>query len=227
MTGALQSCHVSFSWRGGRTLKTGLPDVGFFCWRRNDKWTSRLVARLPNVGRRMTTTVLRSTTTGRRSPSKWGDVDPATAAEMTAADDAGIKAADRSSLTGDRKNVNPNGPPDNGGDTGRSPGGRGATGENPPGLGRTTEGTKEHGPATLDRPKQGRPEPERPKPPEQQERDLRWAEASLLFLKKGTRKTVPNGFKSWLKDPDYRYTCVSSSKTFNQRRWAELLKSDY
>jgi hypothetical protein len=140
----------------------------------------------------MTTTVLRSTTTGRRSPSKWGDVDPATtelaaaAAEMTAADDAGIKTVDRS--TGDRKNVNTNRPVpplDNGG-TGRSPGGRGATVENPPGLGRTVEGTSEHGPAALDRPKQGRPEPERSKPPEQQERDLRRAEASLLFLKKGT-----------------------------------------
>jgi hypothetical protein len=138
------------------------------------------------------TTVLRSTT-GRRSPSKWGDVDPATelAAEMTAAEDAGIKAADRSSVTGDRKNVNTNGPPlplDNVGGTGRSTGGRGATGENPPGLGRTAEGTREQGPTALDRPKQGRPEPERPKPPEQQERDLRRAEASLLFLKKGTRK---------------------------------------
>jgi hypothetical protein len=152
----------------------------------------------------MTTTVLRSTTTGRRSPSKWGDVDPATelaaaaAAEITAADDAGIKAADRSTVTGDRKNVNTNGPPplDNGGGTGRSPGGRGATGENPPGLGRTAEGTREQGPAGLDRLKQGRPEPERHKPPEQQERDLRRAEASLLFLKKGTRKTVSNGFKS-------------------------------
>jgi hypothetical protein len=153
----------------------------------------------------MTTTILRSTTTGRRSPSKWGDVDPATAAEltaaeMTAADDAGIKAADRQSLTGDRKNVNTNGPPpplDNGGGAGRSPGGRGATGENPPGLGRTVEGTREQGvPLALDRPKQGRPEPERHKPPEQQERDLRRAEASLLFLKKGTRKTVPKGFKS-------------------------------
>jgi hypothetical protein len=149
----------------------------------------------------MTTTILRSTTTGRRSPSKWGDVDPATelaAAEMTVADDASIKAADRSSVTGDRKNVNTNGPPplDNGG-TGRSPGGgRGATVENPPGLGRTAEGTREQGTAALDRLKQGRPEPERHKPPEQQERDLRRAEASLLFLKKGTRKTVPNGFKS-------------------------------
>ena len=152
----------------------------------------------------MTTTVLRSTTTGRRSPSKWGDVDPATelaaaAAEMTVVDDAGIKAADRPLLTGDRKNVNTNGPPpplDNGGGTGRSPGGRGATGENPPGQVRTGEGTREQGPAAQDRPKQGRPEPERHKPPEQQERDLRRAEASLLFLKKGTRKTVPNGFKS-------------------------------
>jgi hypothetical protein len=148
----------------------------------------------------MTTTILRSTT-GRRSPSKWGDVDPATAAEMTAADDAGIKAAaDRSSVTGDRKNVNTNGPPpplDNGGGTGRSPGGRGATGENPPGQGRTAEGTRlEQGPAAQDCPKQGRPEPERHKPAEQQERDLRRAEASLLFLKKGTRETVPNGFKS-------------------------------
>jgi hypothetical protein len=148
----------------------------------------------------MTTTVLRST--GRRSPSKWGDVDPATelaaaaaAAEMTASDDAGIKAADRSSVTGDRKN-GPS-PLDNGGGTGRSPGGRGATDENTPGLGRmTAEGTREQGAAALDRPKQGRPEPERHKPAEQQERDLRRAEASLLFLKKGTRKTVPNGFKS-------------------------------
>jgi hypothetical protein len=146
----------------------------------------------------MTTTVLRSTT-GRRSPSKWGDVDPATAAEMTAADDAGIKAAERSSVTGDRKNGNTNGPPpplDNIGGTGRSPGGRGPTGENPPELGRTAEGTREHGPAAQDRPRQGRPDLERPKPAEQQERDLRRAEASLLFLKKGTRKTVPNGFKS-------------------------------
>jgi hypothetical protein len=148
----------------------------------------------------MTTTVLRSTT-GRRSPSKWGDVDPATelaaaAAEMTVADDAGIRAA----VTGDRKNVNANGPSpplDNGDGTGRSPGGRGATGENPPGQGRTAEGSREQGvPAALDRPRQGRPEPERSKPAEQQERDLRRAEASLLFLKKGTRKTVPNGFKS-------------------------------
>jgi hypothetical protein len=145
----------------------------------------------------MRTTVLRSTTTGRRSPSKWGDVDPATelaAAEMTAADDEGIKAADRPSVTGDRKNVSTNGPPplDNGGGTGRS---TGATDENPPGHVRTAEGTREQGPVAQDRLRQGRPEPERHKPAEQQERDLRRAEASLLFLKKGIRKTVPNGFQ--------------------------------
>jgi hypothetical protein len=166
----------------------------------------------------MTTTVLRSTTTGRRSPSKWGDVDPATelvaAAEMTAADDAGIiKVADRSSVTGDRKNGPP--PLDNGGSTGRSPGGRGATGENPPGLGRTAEGSREQGPAAQDRPKQGRPEQERHKPAEQQERDLRRAEASLLFLKKGTKKLFQMDLNL-----DDRYTCVSSSKTFMQRPWA-------
>jgi len=107
------------------------------------------------------TTVFRPT--GRRSPSKWGDVNPTTeliGAEMTVIDAGGDKSS---------------------GGSGRSPGGMGVKGENPAGRERAGE----------DRPKpmeqQGRPEPDRPKPAEQQERDLRRAEASLLFLKKGLK----------------------------------------